>query len=544
MAKMAKIVQKTNMVVLAILAALGAYYFLAYRVLMEWERPKMGYEQLDAVTEEGNVRADAAPTAWTGRISVDGIDGKYCHLTFYSIHQIVRVFYGDQCIYKMEPASNNSFAKTPGCVWNDILLDEDMNGGEILVELTPVYENLSYDTPQFLLGEKGGIIMRLLEEELFAVIVSLILVITGIIMIGYVAYNHKNSEVDKNLTFLGIFAVFIGIWKLSDSAMMKMFYYGYPIFSLLPFMALMMMVIPFVVFFMNLQSGKSEKPWYVACWISLSVIFVCLFLQYSRLADFRQVFWMILLSMLVGLVVAAYMVVKELLEHGWNAGLRRNVLGMMVTILGFLIDVCTYFFSGGRETTSFVIFGLLLYTIAMGLSVLRESSALIVAGSGAQSYEDMAYHDKMTGLSNRAAFIVDTDPYEVDPENYVVAVLDLNNLKRCNDTLGHEMGDKYIQDSAEIIKKTFGTIGSCYRMGGDEFYCLIPNGGQAACREQQAAMEHMIEEYNQKSEDVRIAIACGFARYDNRIDYDLNATAKRADQMMYHNKDEMKKQKS
>ena len=129
----------------------------------------------------------------------------------------------------------------------------------------------------------------------------------------------------------------------------------------------------------------------------------------------------------------------------------------------------------------------------------------------------------------------------VDPENFVVAVLDLNNLKYCNDNLGHEMGDKYIRDSAEIIRNTFGTIGNCYRMGGDEFYCLIPQGGKASCREQQSAMERMVDEYNAKSQDVTIAIACGFARYDNRIDYDLNSTAKRADQLMYQNKEEMKK---
>ena len=128
--------------------------------------------------------------------------------------------------------------------------------------------------------------------------------------------------------------------------------------------------------------------------------------------------------------------------------------------------------------TSFVILGFLLYAIALGVTLFRESGALIVAGKGAHSMEMLAYHDKLTGTYNRAAFIVDTDPYAVEPENYVVVVLDLNNLKYCNDHLGHEMGDKYICDSAEIIRNTFGTIGSVYRMGGDEFYCLIPKGGR------------------------------------------------------------------
>ncbi|MBQ2100525.1 MAG: GGDEF domain-containing protein, partial [Lachnospiraceae bacterium] len=194
----------------------------------------------------------------------------------------------------------------------------------------------------------------------------------------------------------------------------------------------------------------------------------------------------------------------------------------------------------GRRITAFVILGFLLYAIALAVTLFKESGALITAGKGAHSMENLAYHDKLTGVYNRAAFIVDTDPYVVDPENYVVAVLDLNNLKYCNDHLGHQVGDQYIRDASEIIKNTFGTIGSCYRMGGDEFYILIPKGGKAAAREQQETMDKMVEEYNQKNTTFKMGIACGYARFDNRIDYDLNSTAKRADQLMYQNKEEMK----
>jgi len=53
-------------------------------------------------------------------------------------------------------------------------------------------------------------------------------------------------------------------------------------------------------------------------------------------------------------------------------------------------------------------------------------------------------------------------------------------------------------------------------------------------------MESKIAAYNEGSPDIKISIACGYARYDNRMDYDLNATAKRADKLMYQHKEEMK----
>jgi len=537
---MEKLLHGTYVVILLVMAALTFHYFVGYRDRTDVHLPKLGSEELIDLENE-TILTDGANGVWSAEIPIQGVTGKYCHLIFYSIHQIVEVYQGDKLIYSMGPSPKNSFAKTPGCVWNDVLLTEDVNGTSLFVKLTCVYPHVAYDVPEFYLGEKGSILIRFLDKELFSVIISLCLIGVGLVLMGYVFYNRKNSEVDKNLILLGGLASLVGTWRVFESSLAKIVLPGLPIVSLIPFMAMMMAVIPLVLFMMNMYNSKGSKIWYVPCWVSIFVSGLSLFLQYFHLADFRQIMLPILLTLIFAILVIAVMAFLEFRRNGWNARLRSNLLGMAVVALGVLLDVMTYYRSGGRHVTSFVILGFLLYAIAMGLSIFKESGALITAGKGAQSMETLAYHDKLTGLFNRAAFIMDTDPYVVDPENFVVAVLDLNNLKYCNDNLGHEMGDKYIRDSAEIIRNTFGTIGNCYRMGGDEFYCLIPQGGKASCREQQSAMERMVDEYNAKSQDVTIAIACGFARYDNRIDYDLNSTAKRADQLMYQNKEEMKK---
>ena len=537
---MEKLIRGSYAVVILAMVALLSYYFVNYRVNVDTVMPKVGSEQLHAAGEKKQERI--TKDGWAGEFRMSGVTGKYCHFMFYSIHQIVAVYRGEELIYSMTPSPKNAFAKTPGCVWNDILLTEDVNGTSLRVELTPVYQNFSYVVPDFYLGEKGSIVKLLLKKELFTVIVSLILMLAGIVMGGFVAYNRKNSEVDKNLALLGILALLVGLWRVSDTALFMLLFHGLPIFSLLPFMAMMLVTVPFVLFMMSMYNTKGDKIWYVPCWMSLGVIALSVFLQYFHLADFRQMMLWIHLTLVVAIFVITFMAFREQRRTGWNAKLRGNLVGMGMVAVGVFLDLVTYYVKGGKSITSFVIVGFLIYAMALGISILRENGALISAGKGALSMETLAYHDKLTGLSNRAAFIVDTDPYVVDPENFAVAVLDLNNLKYCNDHLGHEMGDKYIRDSAEIIRNTFGTIGSCYRMGGDEFYCLIPKGGKAACREQQTRMEEMVEAYNQQSSDVTIAIACGFARYDNRIDYDLNSTAKRADQLMYQNKEEMKKQ--
>ena len=56
----------------------------------------------------------------------------------------------------------------------------------------------------------------------------------------------------------------------------------------------------------------------------------------------------------------------------------------------------------------------------------------------------------------------------------LIITFDLNNLKYCNDTLGHAIGDDYIKNAAGIIAEIFGNFGNCYRIGGDEFCVVIP----------------------------------------------------------------------
>ena len=80
--------------------------------------------------------------------------------------------------------------------------------------------------------------------------------------------------------------------------------------------------------------------------------------------------------------------------------------------------------------------------------------------------------DQMTGLYNRASY--DKDIQSVNPQEYFKLVsMDVNGLKRENDTYGHAAGDEMILSAAECLKKVIAPYGKCYRIGGDEFTAII-----------------------------------------------------------------------
>ena len=126
------------------------------------------------------------------------------------------------------------------------------------------------------------------------------------------------------------------------------------------------------------------------------------------------------------------------------------------------------------------------------------------------------------------------------PEKAKIVIFDLNNLKQCNDTMGHAAGDTYIKNAAEIILHVFGNCGNCYRIGGDEFCVVIYGNDPSDMEELFRQMKQEQDEFNAKNAIPQIQIAYGYAEFDPETDRDIEDTRSRADDKMYQKKREIK----
>ncbi|MDQ3079163.1 MAG: EAL domain-containing protein [Pseudomonadota bacterium] len=87
--------------------------------------------------------------------------------------------------------------------------------------------------------------------------------------------------------------------------------------------------------------------------------------------------------------------------------------------------------------------------------------------------------DFLTGLPNRRAFIAAlAATTERSTGTFAVAILDLNNFKVINDTLGHLGGDQVLQIVATRLAELIGTNAITARLGGDEFGIILENVSQ------------------------------------------------------------------
>jgi diguanylate cyclase (GGDEF)-like protein/PAS domain S-box-containing protein len=89
----------------------------------------------------------------------------------------------------------------------------------------------------------------------------------------------------------------------------------------------------------------------------------------------------------------------------------------------------------------------------------------------------LAYHDDLTGLPNRAAFMDDiaraAQQARVRGSRFGLLFLDLDGFKEINDSLGHDAGDELLQEVGARVRRCLRQADRLARFGGDEFLVLI-----------------------------------------------------------------------
>ena len=161
---------------------------------------------------------------------------------------------------------------------------------------------------------------------------------------------------------------------------------------------------------------------------------------------------------------------------------------------------------------------------------------------------DLAYSDPLTSVHNKGAFDIyirdiqqNISGGEKKPE-FAIGIFDCNNLKTINDHFGHDKGDLYLQASVCLICTAF-PHSPVFRIGGDEFAVILRNDDYKNREKLEKAFADQMAGFSSKSDPLwkKISMAMGIAVYDPKTDSSADSVIRRADELMYRNKEEQKK---
>ena len=163
-----------------------------------------------------------------------------------------------------------------------------------------------------------------------------------------------------------------------------------------------------------------------------------------------------------------------------------------------------------------------------------------------QSLAELALLDELTGLKNRRGLqtVGEQALYDARRAGAPVALLfiDIDDLKRINDTFGHAAGDDALRTMAEVIRSSTRESDIAARIGGDEFCVLLLDKAGAAVervRERIAAGADAASAGN--ALPFQLSATIGAAEIDARTPGSLAELLRQADTLMYEDKSRRQK---
>lgn len=149
----------------------------------------------------------------------------------------------------------------------------------------------------------------------------------------------------------------------------------------------------------------------------------------------------------------------------------------------------------------------------------------------------LSIRDALTDLYNRRLFDekLEEEAERAGRQNYslFLIILDLDNLKNLNDTLGHQAGDRVLQRLANVLSNSIRrNVDTPFRYGGDEFAVMVPLASTEQVKQiaERIRLNYLKEDIGETS--LSLGISC-FRRTNMGLREDINEFIRKADESMY-----------
>ena len=455
------------------------------------------------------------------------------------------LYLDDTEIYRRE-VGDDRISKTEGYVLLFIELPEDWQGKKLTISYTALLSRTAFyymQTP--LLGEKADILIYKLKTNLPSIVIDCILLFAGIVLLVFHLSGKMWQKYNYNFFMIALFSIFSSIYLIAGSDWARLFVKNQYILYILQYSFLMLLITPILLFVKdNLKYARMMGFVHFIMLASIVNFYFMYGLNFLFGYDFK--FLVIITHGLILAGALSLIFVLGSVNKKKNVVQQEEVISLLAPAITGVLNIVVYY-QGQRDVGMFIFrIGILTYVVLQFYYNCKRAMNLMQEKYKMELYRNMAYHDALTGLRNRAAYECDLKkiPEENTHMNQSIHVfsVDVNNLKEVNDKQGHRAGDTLIIQAASILKRGVAEWGDVYRTGGDEFVVFL-----RGCTEKQIAeIEENIKQecisFNEQK-DLQVSFALGKASFDKKQDTVLEETVARADLAMYEEKKRYKQSK-
>ncbi|WP_042347797.1 GGDEF domain-containing protein [Bacillus massiliigorillae] len=427
-------------------------------------------------------------------------------------HQSLEAYIDDTLVYGHGLNNKASFGKQFGTIWNFIEIPKESAGQLVTLQLDKPYNQSKELISDIKIGRKSAAIFFMLKKNYHLLFSFFFTFQLGVLFIVY-SWILKNRHVDfnrKSFLYVGIFSLLSAIWMITDANILQLFTGNIIVIYFLSFFSFMLLPIPFLLYLKeNTKHGKKLLDYLCLLFIASFLINIGLYI--CNVLDLIQSVVMTHILLIITLILIFYICFKEALTYK-NKDMREIIWGLLSLFILAVMAITNFYVKISTDNSLFFQYGVGIFILLLAINTIKKSIALLNKRTEAEIYKELAYTDTMTKLSNRAAFEKEMTHLEENIQNYQsigCIVIDLNYLKKANDTYGHKEGDKLIVGLADCLRAACQHRVPCYRIGGDEFAIILTNKSEAEIQQILNQIEEKVANQN-KSNFIPIDYAWGY----------------------------------
>ena len=215
-----------------------------------------------------------------------------------SSKQDMRIYIDGELRKEYTTKDTRAFGKVSAAVYVFVKLAPEDAGKTLIMESSTdsAYTGLYY--PVYI-GNELGIWYNLLKDAKLEVIVAILMFALGLISaIGGVLLNVVWKK-DTEIHFLGLGILLAAVWIITNSPLRQLMFDNISVANDIPFFAVMVLPMPFVLYMNSIQKNRYRKLYLYACVVNIIEFIICTILHVNRMVDFTDT-----VSYMTGLAVA------------------------------------------------------------------------------------------------------------------------------------------------------------------------------------------------------------------------------------------------
>ena len=462
-------------------------------------------------------------------------------LTFRTRYQSIRVWADDVLIYEAAQGKEHALSS----MWHFIPLRDYAGASSIHVELIRYDSGKFWDLSTVLLDHPDVVQVHLCNNALPAILFWLLCMLFTLVLL-FISIFMMAQKIPgaSSMAALAAFIFLSGMWILLDSKITTLYGGNYAFTYFFSYAAFYLLMAPYLVYIQLMLDRQSRAIRYLT-WIFVVNAGLCMVLHLLGIVSIKNTAFTVHILIFISLLVS--------IRAFWRSVVKQKEKQLFCTFCGTifiyaagLVSIVLYYIGKLPPTNSTTLYSwaLLVLILCATVDEVFAFGRYWKQKQYLDHYRQLATQDSMTMLGNRNAYELRLQELIVTPLRELAIVLfDVDNLKSINDTYGHHVGDQAIYITAQSIQKVFEPVGSCYRIGGDEF-CVILTVA--------ADIEQLLRKYDdilelQHKKTVFTSVSYGWAEktFDGgKASYEeIMLLQKSADINLYQKKKEKKAQK-